>query len=188
METALTNSGKILILFAHPYPQQSRINRPLLHAVKNIPGVKVVDLYEKYPDFHINVRLEQQLLLSASLIIFHHPFYWYSAPAILKQWQDCVLEERFALHEGGFALRGKKLMSAVTVGHSRASYQLGGYDRFPIEHFLRPYEQMAIHCGMQYLAPFVVYSAHRITEAEIENQASQYRQLLLNYLAETDHE
>ncbi len=188
METSKTNSGKILILFAHPYPQQSRVNRPLLRAVQDIPGVKIVDLYEQYPDFHINIQLEQQRLLSANLIVFHHPFYWYSAPAILKQWQDCVLEERFALSEGGFALRGKRLMSVVTVGHSKASYQLDGYDRFPIGHFLRPYEQMAIHCGMQYLAPFVVYSAHRISDAEIENRACHYRQHLLDYLSEAEHE
>jgi len=186
MESPQINN--ILIIFAHPYPQQSRVNRPLLQAVQNIPEVKIIDLYEKYPNFYIDIHAEQQQLITADLIIFHHPFYWYSAPAMLKQWQDCVLEERFALREGGFALRGKKLMSAITVGHSKRSYQQDGYDRFPIEQFLLPYEQMAIHCGMQYLPPFVIYSAHHITEPEITDQTRCYRQLLLNYLTETDHE
>ncbi len=186
MESSQINN--ILIIFAHPYPQQSRVNRPLLQAVQGTPGVKIIDLYEKYPNFYIDIHTEQQQLIAADLIIFHHPFYWYSAPAMLKQWQDCVLEERFALREGGFALRGKKLMSVVTVGHSKHSYQQGGYDRFPIEHFLLPYEQMATHCGMQYLPPFVVYSAHRITESEIADHASNYRQQLLDYLAKTYHE
>jgi hypothetical protein len=30
-------------------------------------------------------------LLQHEIIIFHHPFFWYSTPAILKEWQD--LEE-----------------------------------------------------------------------------------------------
>jgi len=179
---------KILIIFAHPYPQQSRVNRPLLEVAQDIPEVEIVDLYEEYPDFYINVPAEQQRLIAADLIVFHHPIYWYSAPAILKHWQDLVLEERFALSEGGFALRGKKLMSMVTVGHSKRSYQPGGYDRYPIENFLLPYEQMAIHCGMQYLAPFVVYSAHRLQEEEIKIQAHDYRQHLLNYISKSADE
>ncbi len=188
MEIQPDNKPKILIIFAHPYPQQSRVNRPLLEEALRIPEVEVVDLYEEYPDFHIDISREQQRLITADLIIFHHPFYWYSSPALLKHWQDMVLEERFALGKGGYALRGKKLMSMVTVGHSKQSYQLGGYDRFPIENFLLPYEQMAFHCGMQYLAPFVVYSAHRITDAEIAIQACNYRQHLLSYLTSTDNE
>jgi len=188
METVQTKRDKILIIFAHPYPQQSRVNRLLLQEVQDIPEIKIIDLYEKYPDFYIDILSEQQQLIAADLIIFHHPFYWYSAPAILKQWQDCVLEEGFALGKGGSALHGKKLMSTVTVGHSKRSYQLGGYDRFPIEQFLLPYEQMAIHCGMQYLTPFVVYGAHRITEFEVKDQARNYRQRILNHLSETDHE
>jgi len=188
MEIPQDNKPKILIIFAHPYPQQSRVNRPLLEEARRIPEVEIVDLYEEYPDFHIDISAEQRRLTSAELIIFHHPFYWYSAPALLKHWQDMVLEERFALNEGGYALRGKKLMSMVTVGHSKQSYQLDGYDRFPIESFLLPYEQMAFHCGMQYLSPFVVYSAHRMTESEIAIQACNYRQYLLNYLTNTDNE
>jgi len=188
MATQQSSTHKILIIFAHPSPQQSRVNRPLLEEVQSTPEIEIVDLYEEYPDFYIDTSREQQRLVAADLIVFHHPFYWYSAPAILKHWQDQVLEERFALREGGFALKGKKLMSMVTVGHSKQSYQLDGYDRFPIETFLLPYEQMAFHCGMQYLAPFVVYSAHRVTESEIKVQARNYRQHLLNHLSASDNE
>jgi len=46
------------------------------------------------------------------MIVFHHPFYWYSSPAILKEWQDLVLEYGFAYGHEGTALRGKKSLSA----------------------------------------------------------------------------
>lgn len=39
---------------------------------------------------------EQQLLLEHDIIVFQH-FYWYSCPAILKEWMDRVLEYGFAL-------------------------------------------------------------------------------------------
>ena len=36
-------------------------------------------------------------------IVFQHPFYWYSTPAILKEWQDLVLEHGWAYGAGGTA-------------------------------------------------------------------------------------
>jgi len=50
----------ILVVFAHPYPQRSNANKPLLEAVSQLDQVVVDDLYEKYPDFHINITAEQQ--------------------------------------------------------------------------------------------------------------------------------
>ncbi len=50
---------KILILFAHPAYQKSIINKALVNGVKDLKGVTVVDLYEKYPDFFIDVSAEQ---------------------------------------------------------------------------------------------------------------------------------
>jgi len=176
----------ILIIFAHPYPHQSKVNLPLLNKVRDIPGVEVLDLYEHYPDFYINVPAEQKRLRKADLIIFQHPFYWYSAPALLKHWQDTVLQEGFALGENGVALHGKKLISAVTVGHTEHAYQPDGYDRYCIEDYLRPYEQMAFHCGMDYLPPFVVYSSHHLSLNEIEIKANSYHHYLLSFLPEAN--
>ena len=83
---------RLLILFAHPAFQKSQINRELVEAVESMPGVTTNDLYELYPHFHINIAREQQLLLDHDVIVWQHPFYWYSSPAIFKQWEDLVLE------------------------------------------------------------------------------------------------
>ena len=79
---------KILILFAHPAFEKSRVNLHLAEAVKDLEGVYFHDLYQEYPDFHFDIDREQELLLQHDIIIFHHPFFWYSTPAILKEWQD----------------------------------------------------------------------------------------------------
>ena len=174
--------GKILLLLAHPFLHRSRANRTLLTAVEGIDGLQVVDLYERYPDFFIDIPREQQQLREADLIVFQHPIYWYSAPALLKQWQECVLQMGFAYGHGEKALAGKTLMSAVTAGHQDSSYRSDGYDHYTIEEFLRPFEQTARHCGMTYLSPFVLYDSHKMDEPAMTQQAGEYRALLLERL------
>ena len=183
MDVENSRIQRILILYAHPAPHRSHVNRPLLEAVRDLPGVLINDLYENYPDFHIPPKPEQEILTRADLIVLQHPLYWYSAPGLLKHWQDVVLQDGFAFGEGGDALRGKKLMSVVSTGHSERSYQPDGYDRYMIEDFLRPFEQMAYHCGMAYLEPLVVYAAQRLSRDEVMEKAAAYRQRLQDYLS-----
>jgi len=81
---------KILILFAYPALQKSRINKTLIKEINQIKGVTFHDLYQSYPEFDIDVEEEKKLLMEHQIIVFHHPFFWYSTPAILKEWQDLV--------------------------------------------------------------------------------------------------
>ena len=94
---------KILILFAHPAKRKSKINKALIQAVQGLENVTVNDLYSKYPDFMIDIKTEQQLLLEHDIIIIQHPFYWYQAPAIVKEWLDLVLEHGWAYGSKGKA-------------------------------------------------------------------------------------
>ena len=98
----------ILLTFAHPAYHKSRANRALLEAVQTLDRLTVNDLYETYPDFMIDVPREQELLLSHDVLVFQHPFYWYSSPAHLKEWLDLVLTHGFAYGHEGKALLGKK--------------------------------------------------------------------------------
>ncbi|HEY0271818.1 MAG TPA: NAD(P)H-dependent oxidoreductase, partial [Chitinophaga sp.] len=79
---------KILILFAHPVYERSRAQKVLAAAAQQVQGVTFRDLYERYPDFDVDVQKEQQLLLVHDVVILQHPLYWYSMPALLKQWMD----------------------------------------------------------------------------------------------------
>ena len=67
--------AKVLILFAHPALEKSRVNKRLIHAAEHIDNVMINDLYEEYPDFDINIKREQELLIEHDLIILHFPFY-----------------------------------------------------------------------------------------------------------------
>jgi hypothetical protein len=78
--------ASFLLLFAHPALEKSRVNRFLLEAVQSLDFVTVNDLYEQYPAFDIDIDREQALLRQHEYIILQHPFYWYSAPPLVKQW------------------------------------------------------------------------------------------------------
>lgn len=175
------NTPHIQLLFVHPFPHRSKVNRVLLEAVRDVPGVHVCDLYESYPDFYIDVEQEQQTLRETDLLVVQHPLYWYSAPAMFKQWQDVVLEHGFAFGVGGDAMKGKDFMSMITVGQSKASYCPEGHNRHDIHEILYPYECMANHCGMNYLEPMVMYSSHQQSDEELSEWVETYRKRLINY-------
>jgi len=170
---------RILILFAHPALQKSRFHRRLVEAAQGLEGVTFQDLYEVYPDFQIDVKHEQTLLLAHDVIVLQHPFYWYSSPALLKEWLDLVLEYGFAYGPGGAHLQGKKLLTAITTGGSQSAYARSGSNYFTIPELLAPFEQTARLCGMEYLPPFVVHGTVRVEDAaEIRRHAEDYRRCL----------
>lgn len=176
--TILYSMARVLILFAHPLFEKSRIHNALLRATAGLKGVTVNDLYQHYPDFDIDLQREKDLLLSHDLVIWQHPFYWYSAPALLKQWLDLVLEHGWAYGKSGTALTGKRIFNVVTSGGGRDAYREGGFNKYPIHDYLKPFERTAELCNMQYLPPFWVPGAHQITPELITRYSEQYRQLL----------
>jgi glutathione-regulated potassium-efflux system ancillary protein KefG len=155
---------KTLILFAHPAFEKSRINRHLIDGVSALEGVTVHDLYQEYPDFYIDAGREKALLEKHERIVWQHPFYWYSAPALMKEWFDVVLEYGWAFGKGGDALAGKTVKSVVTAGGSEAAYCPKGHNHYSVEELLRPIEQTARLCGMTYEEPMVVYDALHLDE------------------------
>lgn len=180
----MSTSARVLVLFAHPALQKSRINVRLAAAAQPVAGVTFHDLYEAYPDFHIDVSREQELLRAHDVVVFQHPFYWYSCPALLKEWLDLVLEYGFAYGPGGNALQGKTLVSALTTGGPAQAYARTGYNHFTMAELLAPFEQTALLCGMKWLPPFVVNGTLRMTDpAVIARHAADYADFLTHLAA-----
>lgn len=174
----MADRRRILVLFAHPALHKSRVHAALAAAARTVEGVTFHDLYERYPDFQVDVAREQGLLASHDLLVWQHPLYWYSSPALLKQWQDLVLEPGFAYGEDGTALHGKQVLSALSVGGTEAAYGPEGINAFPLRRFLTPFEQTARFCGMTYLPPFVVHNARGLSPQAVAGHAARYGRLL----------
>lgn len=172
----------IYIVFAHPYPSQSRVNRALLGAAQELPGVEVCSLYDRYPDFDIDVGAEQAALDRAQLIVLMHPVFWYSAPGLLKHWFDKVLTYGWAFGEGGTALRGKDCLWVATTGGSPEAYSTDGIHRRAFSDFTAPVEETALFCGMNWLPSQIVHGAADISDASLATQAAALRRRLQDWL------
>jgi glutathione-regulated potassium-efflux system ancillary protein KefG len=170
--------ARVLILFAHPALERSRVHRRLIAEIPTGPDVTFHDLYEAYPRLDIDVEHEQKLLLEHDVIIFQHPFYWYSTPPILKQWQDLVLQHGWAYGSKGTALQGKTFLSAISAGAGEGAYCSAGYNRFTVRQLLAPVEQTAQLCGMRFLPPFVVFGTLGLTPEDIAQRSRSYRSLI----------
>ncbi len=170
---------RILILFAHPSIDRSEVNSALFNAASTIDGVTLIDLYAEYPDLQIDIDREQQRLRDHDVIICLHPLYWYSTPAIMKEWQDLVLEHGFAYGTEGTELHGKLFFNAISAGGIADAYRAEGYNHFTIQELLRPLEQMASLCGMVYLPAFALFGARTASEENrIASHIGQWQKLL----------
>ncbi|MFC3973882.1 NAD(P)H-dependent oxidoreductase [Maribacter confluentis] len=169
---------KVLVLFAHPKYEKSRANQVLINAIAKKEGVTFHDLYEIYPDFHIDVDAEKKLLEAHDVIIWHHPMYWYSCPPLLKQWIDMVLEFNWAYGPKGKALQDKLCLNAITTGGSKELYCSQGSNSYTINEFLRPFEQTANLCLMKYLKPFAVMGTYKLTNEELDGYGAAYNALI----------
>jgi len=170
--------NNILVIFAHPAVHKSRIHRKLAEAARSVEGVTFHDLYSSFPDFFIPVKQEQKLLADHDIIVFQHPLYWYSCPALMKEWMDLVLEHNFAFGKTGTRLKGKKLISAISTGGSAKVYNESGARHFSIPQILTPFHQSAMLCGMEYLPPFVIHGSHLLSKSDIKVYSEQYQKLL----------
>lgn len=176
--------AKVLILFAHPVLEKSRVQKALIRKALELPNVSVRDLYELYPDFNIDIPAEKRVLAEHDVIVWQHPFYWYSAPAIIKQWIDLVLEYGWAYGPGGKALEGKRATNAITTGGPEAVYQPEGRNRFTIRQFLAPFDQTVTLCNMTYIEPFVIHGTHKLSAEALVDDADRYAR----WLKELTHE
>ena len=170
---------RVLVILAHPVLERSQVNRRLAGVAKAVKGVTLHDLYDTYPTLNLNVKYEQKLLLEHDAVVFQHPFYWYSAPALVKEWQDLVLEYGWAYGKGGDKLKGKVTLNAISTGGPVFAYAKDGYNRFTIRELLAPFDQTATLCGMKYLAPFVLHSSLRVeTDEHMAPFNAEYQKLL----------
>ncbi|KPB05947.1 NAD(P)H-dependent oxidoreductase [Bacillus sp. CHD6a] len=169
---------KTLVLLAHPKIENSRINKAWSQKLMTVENITVHNLYVSYPDGKIDVKHEQQLLLDHDRIVFQFPFYWYSSPSLLKEWQDVVLEYGWAYGTNGTKLHGKEFLLVISTGGPASAYQAGGYNLFSMSELTKPFQATANLTGMKFLPAFTLQGSHRLSEEEIEENA----EVLAGYL------
>ena len=157
----MDQSRKVLVLFAHPGQRYSKANDQLAKVASDTRGVIFADLYADYPRFKIDVETEQDRLLTHDATVFQFPLFWYSTPALLKEWQDLVLEYGFAYGEGDDKIAGKLFLPVITAGGPQEFYRIGGRNNYSLRDLLRPLEQTANLCDLRFVPPYALFAALR---------------------------
>lgn len=170
---------KTLVLVFHPdLDGQSRANKALAQTAAELTGVTVRDEYALYPDGKIDVTVEQRLVEEHDRIVLQFPLYWYSSPALLKEWEDKVLAYGWAYGPDGEALHGKEIMVATTAGGGTSEYQTED-NGATMEQVLSPYRMMARYTHAIWRDPFVVFDAMELDDDALAAAASCYCEALL---------
>ena len=167
-------SSRGLIVFAHPALERARVAPAMLRAAERVPNFPVRDLYDLYPDMTIDVLAEQVALAVSDFIVLQFPLYWYSVPALMKEWLDLVWVPGWAYGKGGTVLKGKTLACAFSAGGGGKAYGPDGANRFTIAELMRPWEQTAFLCGMHWIPPFVIHDAGDLDDASLAAEAARY--------------
>lgn len=169
---------RVILYHAHPGQRFSQVNAAMWTRAATVQGITRVDLYADYPRFDIDIDREQQRLVAHDVIVLQFPLFWYAAPSLLKEWLDLVLEHGFAYGRAGDRLAGKGLQLAVTAAGAQEAYGPGGYNRYPIRDYLRPFEQTARLCGMAFLPPYALFGALQDDAAARDRHVAGYATLL----------
>lgn len=169
---------KTLVIVSHPDILESSSQQYFLHSVQQHEQVTIHHLERSYPNGIIDVTHEQKLLLAHDRIIFQFPFYWYSSPALLKQWQDDVLTDGFAYGHNGSKLAGKEFGLVLMIGIRESEYQAGGNELYSISELTKPFQATAHKLGMIYLKPLSIFQFSYLTEDKKMQLLIQYQQML----------
>ena len=100
--------ARVLVLFAHPAFERSRVHRALVPAARSVPGVTFRDLYELYPDYDVDPPSEQAALEA------HDAVEWVNYPGLLSH-EDHANAKKY-LPDGQGALLGFGIKGGAEAG------------------------------------------------------------------------
>ena len=83
-----------------------------MDAISDMGEVAIYNLYEMRVEDAFNAEIWSTIISHASALVFQFPFYWMSAPSLLKRW----LDEVFTYLAKTPAVAGKTLMVVTTAG------------------------------------------------------------------------
>ncbi len=66
----------------------------------------------------------------------------------------------------------------VTTGGKEEAFSIKGYNKYPLEQILQPFELTAALCQMHWLEPMVLYWSRNVSDIERYEHAELYRQWL----------
>ncbi|MGQ2282578.1 NAD(P)H-dependent oxidoreductase [Apilactobacillus kunkeei] len=171
---------KTLVLVSHPEYDNSMTEAFLKQCQSDIENVDWVVLDKVQTNFIFDKEREQNRLTQYDRILFQFPMYWYSAPALMKKYEDDVFTKNFIAYEQEGTLKGKEMGIITTLGDPIKDYQVGGREGFSISELLKPFQAIAQRGRMKFLKPFVISQFAYMTDVQKQKLLIDYRSYLTN--------
>lgn len=150
-------------------------------AARDFDHVTLVDLYALYPDFKIDRDLELKRVMDHDIIIFLFPMHWFSTPALLKEYQDCLFTGRHAYGPDGKAFIGKSFFCATSTGATKDKFGTGNRNNYSVDQFFRALEQTMRALGMDILPHYILYGASSVDNEKRQSHVDGWRALLKQF-------
>lgn len=163
-----------LVLVSHPSVASSKTHSAIVEEFGAMPNVTV-----RYIDDELGstksfaTEVEHFVIEQHDKIVLQFPWYWYSAPAMMKKYLDEVLAPGWAF-EGRYALEGKKLQLLVTTGGAEVTYNADSDHGFTMDELLAPFKAIARFTKMVWVDPVIIYAV----AAPVEEQVSRTREIV----------
>lgn len=169
---------KTLVIFAHPYFEHSTTNVRLLECYKDLDNVTFRDLYEDYPDFHIQPFRERKRIVDYDRIVFHFPIIWFGLPPLLKLWIDEVFDMRWVSENGINILSGKDALIITSVGGSENNYSKDGKYKTSAEALLTGLCVSLDINNIDLKKIHIIYNADNLDDHQLDFSCKQLTQIL----------
>ena len=169
---------KTLVLFAHPYFEHSTTNVRLLESYKGLGNVTFRDLYEDYPDFHIQPFRERKRIVEYDRIIFHFPLIWFGLPPLLKLWIDEVFDMRWISEGQRNILSGKDALIITSVGGSEGNYSIDGKYKTTAESLLIGLQVSLDINHIELKKTHIIYNADNLDEKQLDVSCQEFAEIL----------
>lgn len=132
-----------------------------------------------------DIRVEQDKILRADLVILQFPIWWFGMPGIMKGWADRVFARGFAYATGRKydtgMFRGKTALVATTTGTSADTYAPDGIDGDILTVLWPVHNGLLRYTGFDVLPPFVAHMPERVGKSGRERYLHNYRDRLLGW-------
>lgn len=183
---------KYLIVYAHPDPlsfnhairehveaalkkQEKQYSVRDLYLMKWNPVMGGADFQTAGgKDIPEEVKVEQQYIKEADVIIFIHPIWWFGMPAVLKGYVDRVFSAGFAYEYTSDGIKGmltgKKVMIVNTTGGPQESYEKFGFKDALNKVFK---DGTYGFCAMEVIKHLFFYAVPTISNADREKMLEQ---------------
>jgi len=139
----------------------------LLECYDDLDNITFRDLYQDYPDFHIQPFRERKRIVEYDRIIFHFPIIWFGLPPLLKLWIDEVFDMRWISESGINILSGKDALIITSVGGRESNYTQEGKYGTGVEELLSGLK-VSLHVNNINLKKIhIIYNADNLNETEL---------------------